>query len=307
MASAADELFDLATAQARSVVVVGTAKNTGKTTALMALCAVAARRGIPIAITSIGRDGEPSDALDGAPKPRVRLVPGTLVALPAGLIPRSPALEILELGEPTAVGRMVIARAMLRTQCEIGGPPSARAMRATIARLHALRVGPVFVDGALDRMAALGGGDDAVIVATGAASGATIAAVAAAAADAVLRLRTPGRDPARERATVVRVEGALGSREAEQLLADARDATVVVDDPTRITVRGAQLRALIAGVDLRCERPLRVVACTTSPVDRTVRFDARALVAAVATATGLPTYDVVSGICEARSRAAVPA
>jgi hypothetical protein len=307
LASAADELFDRATEHARSVVVVGTAKNTGKTTSLVALCGVAARRGVRIAITSIGRDGEPSDALDGAPKPRVRLAPGTLVALPSGLIPRSPALEILELGETTAVGRMVIARAVLHTQCEIGGPPSARAMRATIARLRELHAGPVFVDGALDRMAALGGGDDAVILATGAASGTTIAAVAAAAADAVLRLQTPGRDPARERATVVRVEGALGSREAEQLLADARGGTVVVDDPTRITIRGAQLRAFVAAVDLRCDRPLRVVACTTSPADRSVRFDARALVAAVAAATGLPTFDLVSGIGDARARPAIPA
>jgi hypothetical protein len=307
LASAADELFDRATAQARSVVVVGTAKNSGKTTSLMALCAVATRRGVPIALTSIGRDGEPSDALDGAPKPRVGLAPGTLVALPAGLIPRSPALEIIELGDVTAVGRMVIARAVLRTQCEIGGPPTARAMRATIARLHDLSTGPVFVDGALDRMAALGGGDDAVIVATGAASGATIDAVATAAADAVLRLRTPGRDLARERTTIVRVEGALGSREAERLLADAPGATVVVDDPTRITIRGAQLRAFVAAMDLRCERPLRVVACTTSPVDRGLRFDARALVAAVAAATGLPTYDVVSGVGDARARPAIPA
>jgi hypothetical protein len=180
-------------------------------------------------------------------------------------------------------------------------------MRATIVRLHDLCAGPVFVDGALDRMAALGGGDEAVILATGAASGATIAAVAAAAADAVLRLRTPGRDLARERATVVRLDGALGAREAEQLLADARGATVVVDDPTRITIRGAQLRALVAAVDLRCERPLRVVACTTSPVDRGVRFDARALVAAVAAATAVPTFDLVAGIGDVRSRPAIPA
>jgi len=294
--SAPESLYALATAAARSVVVVGTAKNAGKTTAFNALCAVARRRGTPVAVTSIGRDGEPSDALDAEPKPRVRLAAGTLVALPVGLIPRSPALAILDAGAESALGRIVFARAVLPVTCEIAGPPTARAMRATIDRLRALGEGPVLVDGAIDRIAALAGGDDAVIVATGAASGATLARVAAVAADAVLRLTLPGRDRARERARVVRLEGALDARDAEALLADARDATVVVDDPTRIAVRGALFAKLREAVDLRCERPLRVIACTTSPVGRDATLPPRALVEAVARATRLPTFDVVADL-----------
>jgi uncharacterized NAD-dependent epimerase/dehydratase family protein len=294
--SAPEALYALALAASRSVIVVGTAKNVGKTTAFNALRAVARRRGVAIAVTSTGRDGEPSDALDSAPKPRVRLAAGTLVALPSGLVPRSPALAILGAGEGSALGTIVFARAVLPTACEIAGPASARAMRATIARLRALHDGPVFVDGAIDRVAALAGGDDAVIVATGAASGTTVARVAAVAADAVARLSLPGRDPARERARVVRVEGALDVRDAEALLADARGATVVVDDPTRITVRGALFAKLREAVDLRCERPLRVVACTTSSVGRDAALSPRELVEAVARATGLPAFDVVADL-----------
>ena len=294
--SAPESLYALATAAARSVVVVGTAKNAGKTTAFNALRAVAHRRGTPVAVTSIGRDGEPSDALDAEPKPRVRLAAGTLVALPAGLIPRSPALAILDAGAESALGRMVFARVVLPVICEIGGPPTARAMRATIDRLRALGAGPVLVDGAIDRIAALAGGDDAVIVATGAASGPTVARVAALAADTVRRLMLPARDPAGERSRVVRVAGALDARDAEELLADARDATVVVDDPTRIAVRGALFAKLRAAVDLRCERPLRVIACTTSPVGRDATLPPRELVEAVARATGLPTFDVVADL-----------
>jgi hypothetical protein len=286
----------LATAATRSVVVVGTAKNAGKTTTFNALRAVAHRRGILTAVTSIGRDGEPSDALDGEPKPRVRLDAGTLVALPAALVPRSPALAIMERGEESALGAVVFARAMLTTTCEIGGPPTARAMRATIDRLRALGDGPVLVDGAIDRIAPLAGGDDAVIVATGAASGATIERVAAVAADAVARLRIPGRDPARERARLVRVAGALDARDAEVLLGDSSDVTVVVEDPTRIAIRGVLFAKLQAFVDLRCERPLRVVACTTSPVGRDATLPPRALVEAVARATGLPAFDVVADL-----------
>ena len=112
----------------------------------------------------------------------------------------------------------------------------------------------------------------------------------------VARLTLPGRDPARERARVVRVAGALDARDAEELLADARGATVVVDDPTRIAVRGALFAKLRAAVDLRCERPLRVVACTTSPVGRESTLPPRELVEAVARATGLPAFDVVADL-----------
>ena len=294
--SAPEALYALALAAGRSVIVVGTAKNAGKTTTFNALRAVAHRRGTAIAVTSIGRDGEPSDALDSEPKPRVRLVPGTLVALPAGLVPRTPALAIVGAGAQSALGRTVFARVMLPTTCEIAGPPTARAMRATIDRLCEMTSGPVLVDGAIDRVAALAGGDDAVIVATGAASGATVARVAAVAADTVARLTLPGRDPGRERARVVIVAGALDVRDAEELLADARDATVVVEDPTRIAIRGALFAKLRAAVDLRCERPLRVVACTTSTVGRDSTLPPRELVEAVARATELPAFDVVADL-----------
>jgi uncharacterized NAD-dependent epimerase/dehydratase family protein len=294
--SASEALYALALADAASVVVVGTAKNVGKTTTFNALRVVAHRRGIPIAVTSIGRDGEAWDALDGVAKPRLRLAPGTLVALSAGLVPRTPGLAILGSGADSALGPIVFARVVLPTVCEIGGPPTASAMRATIARLRALGAGPVLVDGAIDRVAALAGGDDAVILATGAASGATIARVAAVAADAVARLTIPGRDPLRERAHVVRVAGALDARVAAELLAHAREATVVIEDPTRLAIRGALFASLRAAVDLRCERPLRVVACTTSPVGREATLAPRALVEAIARATGLPAFDVVADL-----------
>ena len=294
--SAPEALYALATAAAGSVVIVGTAKNVGKTTTFNALRTIAHRRGVAIAVTSIGRDGEPSDALDAEAKPRIRLVPGTLVALPAGLVPRTPALAILDAGAEGALGTTIFARAVLPTTCEIAGPPTARGMRATIDRLRELATGPVFVDGAIDRVAPLAGGGDAVIIATGAANGATIARVAAVAADAVQRLTLPGRDPAHERARIVRIAGALDARDAEELLSDARDATVVVDDPTRIAVRGALFAKLRATVDLRCERPLRVVACTTSPVGPDAMLQPRELVEAVARATGLPAFDVVADL-----------
>jgi hypothetical protein len=283
----------------RTIVVVGTAKNAGKTTAFNALRASAARRGIFGAIASLGRDGEAADALDGRPKPRVRVAPGTLLALPSALVPRSPALHILELGEASALGRIVFARARLCADCEIAGPPTARGVRATIERLAQLTAGPVFVDGAIDRLAPLAGGrDQAVIVATGAASGSQLDAIAEIARSTIVRLTLPGRDPGRERSPVIVIDGALDARDACDLLAAAAPATVVVADPTRLAVGGRLLDKLRAKFDLRCERPLRVVACTTSSAGSNGALDPRALVRAVAAATKLPTFDVLAGIAE---------
>ena len=288
-------LLAIALERGAPVIVVGSAKNVGKTVAFNALRAAADERGIAYGLTSIGRDGEPADALDGREKPRVWIPPGSIVALPEELVPRSPALEILELGERSALGRMVFARARLAITCEIGGPPSARAVRATIDRLRALCAGPVFVDGAIDRVAALAGGADAIVVATGGASGATVERVAEIAGDLVARLQTPAYDPQRDGPAPLRIAGALDALLAEALLA-GEPQTVVVADPTRIALRGRLFARLARHVAVRCERALHVVACTTSPDGPGGGLDPVALVRAVARATGLPTFDVLAGL-----------
>jgi hypothetical protein len=292
----ADLLDVVLGAATESIVVAGTAKNVGKTVTFNALRAAARVRGILGGVTSIGRDGEAADALDGGSKPRVRLDPGTVVALPRALVPASPALEIVDIGERSALGTIVFARVRTALSCEIGGPPTARGVRATIDRLRVLADGPVFVDGALDRLAPLAGGDDAVVVATGAQSGASVEAVAALVGEVVARLSIPGRDPAREAARVVRLAGALDARVAEELVTVGGPLTVVVDDPTRVVVRGKLFARLTARVDLRCEHPIRVVACTTSSLGRNIALDPRALVRAVAAATRRPTFDVLAGL-----------
>lgn len=275
---------------------IGTAKNVGKTVTFNALRAAALRRGITGGVSSIGRDGEPSDALDGAAKPRVRLEANTIVALPRELLPRSPGLCILDIGEASALGTMVFARVLVPLECEIGGAPTARGVRATIDRLCELGGTPAFIDGAIDRIAPLAGGADAIVLATGAASGATIAAVADVVGEAVRRLGIPGRSATRERTRVVEIARALGTLEAEALLAQPHDATVVVSDPTRITVRGRVFERLLNAFDVRCERPLRVVGITTCSVGRTTLLDPRELAHAVAARTQLPTFDLVANL-----------
>jgi hypothetical protein len=91
------------------------------------------------------------------------------------------------------------------------------------------------------------------------------------------------------------VPAALDALMAEALLAHAPQ-TVVVADPTRIAVKGRLFARLARHVVLRCERALRVVACTTSPDGPGGGLDPVALVRAVARATSLPAYDVLAGV-----------
>jgi hypothetical protein len=195
--SVAAELYDRALATgARSIVVVGTAKNVGKTTTVDALVREAERRRAQLGLTSLGRDGEAFDAVDGRPKPRLFVEAGALIAAGYALLPPRRAVEILARGEESALGPIVFYRLKIPLHVEISGPPTARGVRATIARLLELGGAPVIVDGAIDRVAAVVGGDDAVIVATGAALAATPEIVARETASIVaeLRRRSPAID-----------------------------------------------------------------------------------------------------------------
>ena len=65
---------------ARSIAVIGLAKNSGKTVTLNAIIKGAQASGISVGVASAGRDGEKLDALTGLPKPKIALQKGTLVA-----------------------------------------------------------------------------------------------------------------------------------------------------------------------------------------------------------------------------------
>ncbi len=274
---------------ARSLVVVGTSKNAGKSVVIRALADGLARTGRPYGLCSIGRDGEAVDALDGGAKPRFFLRPGAVVALPAALVPRSPALEFLaDSGETSALGRILVARVRAPGYVEVAGPPSASALRRVIRALEAI-AGFVLVDGAVDRLAALAGGEDAVVVAVGAASAPTLALAADGAAALVARLRLPVRPPGDD---VVRIAGALTAADAFELIRRGESRPIVVADATHAAFGGRTFATIAARLDLRVERAIRPVACTVAPLGRDRTFEPEAFARAVAERTGLPTFDV---------------
>src|SRR5690349_12438016 len=129
-----DRLLELARAGGtRSLFVVGTGKNVGKTVAMRAIAKAATARNLVVGMTSTGRDGEAIDVADALAKPRLFLSPGTVVATARNLLPTHPASEMLDLTDwPSAAGRVLFARVKRPGFFELAGPPTASGVRECV-------------------------------------------------------------------------------------------------------------------------------------------------------------------------------
>lgn len=291
--NAGESLLNLARAGGRtSLFVVGTGKNAGKTVAMRAIANAAVRSGLKVGLTSAGRDGEMFDAVDALAKPRLFLEPGTIVATARALLPaRTEYEELEETPWQTAAGAVVFARVRTAAFFELAGPPRASELRQCVQRLYEFGCEQVIVDGAIDRVAALAGGNDSVIISVGADAGATIEEAAEHARALVDRLCITRYDPAQP---FERIEGALTAARATQIATNS-ERQIVVSDPTRVVLAGKAFLQLAERVPLRCERPLHVVAVTVASMGRERDFEPHAFRDAVARQTGLPVFDVYAG------------
>jgi hypothetical protein len=288
---AGDGLLDLARAGGRrSLFVVGTGKNVGKTVTMRAIAAAAAARGLQIGMTSMGRDGEAADAADALAKPRLFLRPPAILATARNLLPAHPASELLDFTPwSTASGPVLFARVRHAAHYELAGPATASGVRACVQRFETFGCDQIIVDGALDRVAALAGGGGAVIVATGASAARTIEEAVSEVQALASRLCVPAFDPAQAH---VRLEGALTAALAATFAARREQRQIVVRDPTQIAIGGKALLGMLSRLTVRCERPLNVVAATVASIGRERYFEPREFARAVAAATHLPTFDV---------------
>jgi hypothetical protein len=274
---------------ARSLFVVGTGKNVGKTVTMRAIYRALIARGTRVGLASIGRDGEAIDIGDGGEKPRLWLEPGTVIATARAVLPASPACEVIDLPPfVTAVGALAYARVRHSAYHELIGPPTASAVRSVVEALLGI-VPRVLVDGAIDRIAALAGGDDAIVIACGAAAAPTMHEAIGSMRALAMRLRTPACDPSEER---IAIDGALTASRIAELMRAKESRAIVVRDPTQIAVSGRAAIAAFERLRIRCERPLRVIAATVNSFARDRAFEPRAFARAVAEATGLPVFDV---------------
>jgi hypothetical protein len=284
-----ESLFSLARAAgAPSLFVVGTGKNVGKTVAMRAVYEACVDHGVVAGLASIGRDGEAVDAGDAELKPRLFLHPGTVIVTARQVLPRSPASELLERSElRTAAGMLLYARVRQPAHFELVGPPTASGLREAVGVLlrHAAFA---VVDGAVDRIAALSGGNDAVVVSCGAAAAST----QGEAVDGVRALVARLRIPPYESGEALRIGGALTPAMVAELLRVKETRTIVLRDPTQFALTGKAALYALERLSIRCERPLNVIAVTIASIARDRSFEPREFARSVARATGLPTFDV---------------
>ena len=150
--------------------VVGTAKNTGKTTTLSFLLVQAIRRNISVGITSIGYDGEDIDTVTSLPKPRMTLEPGMLVTTAERCLTLATAgYDILSrTGIQTALGEILLLKITRRGLVVTAGPHKRSLIDPVCDALLRHGAMMIFVDGALNRIAPMGAADR-IIFTTGAA------------------------------------------------------------------------------------------------------------------------------------------
>ena len=300
---------------ARSVAVVGLAKNAGKTTVLNHL--LHGLGGCP-GLASLGLDGEQRDQLTGLAKPRVVPPAGSLVATAEELAGGLPVRR--RLGMRTAVGEVVLVEAVGREPVLVSGPATLPELDRTVEALFEEGAVRVLLEGALGRMGpAAPGRAEAVVLAAGAslASGLDDYRLKLRLALDALDLPVSGEpaglvlDPSAgyeseavqqirdANAAVVELRGALTGPLLEGLLRAGMGVTLVVADATRVIARPQQVaRARRAGVEVASRAPLAIACVTTSPFHPDLPFEtARVFAVAAEEAAGRwPVVDVVSGM-----------
>lgn len=156
--------------KSRVLGILGTAKNTGKTTTTSVLLEIANNRNLSVGITSIGYDGEEIDNITGLPKPRVFAKIGTIIATSDRCLKAGTAKieKLEETNFSTPLGNIAIGKITKEGLVVIAGPNKGDELSIIIEKLKRVGNELILVDGALNRIVPLMKAD-ALILTTGAA------------------------------------------------------------------------------------------------------------------------------------------
>ncbi len=185
-------------AKIQRLALIGLSKNAGKTTTtnylLETLTDEKLYRSDEMALTSLGLDGEATDALTGLPKPRYVPRAGLLIVTAAELLLQAESegaqvQRLQQLPGSTALGPVILARVLRPGRVMIAGPTLLHDLRNALDQLGRSGATLSIVDGAINRVGAAAPAiTDACIVCTGASAAATPELVARRTADVIRRL-----------------------------------------------------------------------------------------------------------------------
>lgn len=152
-------LINLIYPKYKTLSIVGTSKNAGKTVAMNEVIAEAADKGIILGLISTGRDGERRDVLTNTEKPSVYARRGTIITTVeealSGMTARDNAgIEILDVTNfNTPIGKVVLGKVIEDGYVEISGPRSSATIRQVCDEMQQAGAELIIVDGSLDRRA----------------------------------------------------------------------------------------------------------------------------------------------------------
>lgn len=163
---------------ANVITFLGLCKNAGKTTALATL--MEELGDVPVAVTSIGRDGEGTDLVTGTQKPSLYLKENTLFATARGTLTLCDGTYGVEgvTAIATPLGKVAILRTLSHCFVQLAGPSGVDQLPQVVEEFWRLGAQRVLIDGAASRksLAKVGGGQ---ILCTGASLSASMADVVA--------------------------------------------------------------------------------------------------------------------------------
>jgi len=146
-------LEEIENQKAKSVSIIGMAKNTGKTVTLNHILKLAELSNYKVALTTIGLDGEDKDKVLNNLKPRILIWENMIIANAKQLILESKInFEILAAtGIDSPLGEIVIARSKERAFVKLSGPSSKHELKLLKKELARYQPDLILIDGALDR------------------------------------------------------------------------------------------------------------------------------------------------------------
>ncbi|MCL2008678.1 MAG: hypothetical protein FWG77_11415 [Treponema sp.] len=279
----------------KSLSLIGMSKNSGKTTVLNALLEFYSKRGIKLALSSVGRDGEDEDILTSTGKPKIFVDEGTLFATVSSLLPLCDITkEILSVpGINTPLGEVIIMRARSGGYIQLAGPSVNSQTSNVCSILESFGADIILVDGAISRKTFSSPSiTDATILCTGAALSANMNRVIddtvhvhdllkSPKIDSELRQKSEGSSLA-----LIRDDGscegfeqaALTDSLAEDIIKrGVQNSIIIADDASKFLIRRDTVNKLkFRNNSLMVRNSIKLLAVTINPVSgSSYEFDSK--------------------------------